>query len=343
MNVLITGAAGRISYSLIPLICNGSVFGNDIQISLRLLDMEVCAEKLEGIKMEIEDSCYSNVVEVITTFDPEIAYPGVDVAILLGGFPRLPGMERKDLIAKNAEGMKSQAESLNRLASKNCKVLVVANPANTNCLVGIKSAGSIPAQNFSCLTRLDQERLKGILAKKVNSKISTTRELSHISAANIEGVFIFGNHSTTQTIFTDTAVVSTCEGNLALSKYLDPSDYDEVLGKVQSRGAEILRYLQASSSLSAANAIAKHLQDWLGPEHDRAFSMGVISNGNAYGIPDDLVYSFPCKRVAGGAPGEYYIVNDLTISPKIRDLLEASTAELVSEKLDAEDALRRSL
>lgn len=327
ITVVITGAAGRIGYSLIPLLCEGTIFG-DMKLSLRLFDIEMAESKLQGIKLEIEDCCYKNVVNVIATVDPESAFHGADVAILLGGFPRLPGMERKDLIVKNAEGMKQQAQYLTEYASRNCKVLVVANPANTNCLVAIKSAVGIPPENFSCLTRLDHERLKGIVASTINSKYSSG---SQIESHEVKDVFIFGNHSTTQVVYTG---VGTFPGG-NISDILTDEDSDNLLPKVQNRGAEIIRYQQASSALSAANAIAKHLRDWLGPDEGQTFSMGILSNGNPYGIPDDLVFSFPCQRIAGGKSGDVYIVPDLPIDTRTRSLLKVTIDELEREKCDA--------
>lgn len=339
MKVVITGGAGRIAYSLIPLVCDGTVFGPGTKISLRLLDMEVCAPKLDGIKMEIEDSCYSLIEEVIVSFDQAVAMADADVAILLGGFPRLPGMERKDLIAKNAEGMISQAKCLELYAKKSCKVLVVANPANTNCLVGIKSATSVPPQNFSCLTRLDQERLRGMVAQKICDKAAALGETLYPCGADIEDVFIFGNHSTTQAIYTASAKIRVGSECIPAASYIDEADFSEILSRVQNRGAEVMGAQKASSALSAANAIAKHLKDWLGPEHSSTFSIGILSNGNPYGVPDDLVYSFPCKRIPGGGPGEIYILDGLTVGPS---LLVASTEELLSEKRDAEEFLKAS-
>lgn len=175
-------------------------------ISLRLLDIEASASIIQGVKLEIDDSNYDLVVEVIATTDVEVACKDVDVAILLGGFPRLPGMERKDLISKNAEGMRNQARALNTHASRDCKVLVVANPANTNCLVAIKSAPDIPATNFSCLTRLDEERLRGFACAHVNSSLGHKGSLS-IRPSAITGLYILGNHSSTQVPYLDTAKV----------------------------------------------------------------------------------------------------------------------------------------
>jgi malate dehydrogenase len=198
LTVVITGAAGRIAYSLIPLVLNGSVFGSSTRISLRLLDVEMATSMLHGVELEIKDSCYALLDDLVATTDPQAAFVGADIAVLLGGFPRAPGMERRDLTAKNAAGMRDQATALDTYASKDCKVLVVANPANTNCLVCIKTCKTIPAENFTCLTRLDQERLRGLSTERVNSYLEGTGWTTKICPAEVRDVAIFGNHSSTQ-------------------------------------------------------------------------------------------------------------------------------------------------
>jgi len=337
LNVLITGAAGRIAYSLIPLILDGNIWGNDKKISLRLYDIEMAAAKLEGVVMEILDSTYNNLHSVIASTNPIDAFQNVHVAIFLGGYPRLPGMERKDLIMKNAEGMREQAEYLSKFANPNVKVLVVANPANTNCLVAIKSAKNIPSSNFTCLTRLDQERLRGFVTKIINDKFSNENIFNGkiINSSDIKNVSIFGNHSTTQVPYLSTASVNINGKLVPVTDYInDKKEIDELISKVQNRGAAIIKSLQASSALSAATAIAKHLKDWLGPEiPNDTFSMGVLSNGNGYGIPDGLVYSFPCKR--GSKFGEFFIVSGQPIDTTNRSLLDASVQELLEERSDA--------
>lgn len=198
LTVVITGAAGRIAYSLIPQILNGNVFGSQTMISLRLLDVPFAETMLHGVELEIKDSCFDLLYDLVATISPEEAFVGADIAILLGGFPRAPGMERRDLIEKNAAGMRDQAIALDTYASKDCKVLVVANPANTNCLVAIKTCKTIPPENFTCLTRLDHERLRGLAAEKVNMYLEGTGWRSKIASADVTNVAIFGNHSSTQ-------------------------------------------------------------------------------------------------------------------------------------------------
>jgi len=338
LNVLITGAAGRIAYSLIPSLVDTSIFGKDKKINLRLYDIEMAASKLEGIQMEILDSTYPNLLSIVATTNPAEAFQDVDVAILLGGYPRMPGMERKDLIQKNASGMLEQAGYLSRYAAADVKVLVVANPANTNALSAIRSATNIPASNFTCLTRLDQERLRGFVTKMINDKLANNvlYEGKSISSSDVKGVAIFGNHSTTQVPYIASATVKIDGKQIPVTEFInDKNEVAELVSKVQNRGAAIIKSLQASSALSAAAAISKHLKDWLGPEiPSDTFSMGILSNGNNYGIPDGLVYSFPCKRESKKF-GEYSIVTSLPIDTHIKSLLEISTEELKEERSEA--------
>jgi malate dehydrogenase len=298
----------------------------------------MAASKLEGIQMEILDSTYPNLLTIIATTNPAEAFQDVDVAILLGGYPRLPGMERKDLIQKNASGMLYQAGYLSNFARPDVKVLVVANPANTNCLSAIRSATNIPASNFTCLTRLDHERLRGFVTKMINDKLANNvlYDGKSISSSDVKGVAIFGNHSTTQVPYIDSATVKIDGKLIPVTEFInDRNEIAELVSKVQNRGAAIIKSLQASSALSAAAAISKHLKDWLGPDiPSDIFSMGILSNGNNYGVPDGLVYSFPCKRESKKF-GEYSIVTSLPIDTNIKSLLEISTEELKEERSEA--------
>jgi malate dehydrogenase len=240
-------------------------------------------------------------------------------------------MERKDLITKNAEGMREQGQAIERFAKKTIKVCVVANPANTNCLVAMKCAPSIPSENFSCLTRLDEERVRGFVLQKARQK-----GFVDISAEDIEELCIWGNHSATQVPYIDSGRIRLSDGTDMAVSSLFPSqaECDELISRVQSRGAAIIQKQQASSGLSAANAIANHLIDWMGPRRpDKIFSMGILSTGNPYGVPDGLVYSFPLRR---GESGRVEIVQGATISPQVRSMLDISAKELLSEKADAE-------
>jgi len=338
INITVTGGAGRISYSLIPLILTGQIFG-DRPISLRLLDVPQCEQKLHGVKLEIDDSNYSLLHELICTTNPEEAFKNAEVAILIGGFPRLPGMERKDLLLKNAENIRSQAQALNSFASKNVKVLVVANPANTNCLVALKTATNIPPQNFTCLTRLDEERLRGFILQ--NARKQTDQAVTNKSLQN---VFILGNHSTTQVAHIQQGTLTLDPNNQLIpisTYYTHEGEYEALLRKVQHRGAEIIQASQLSSALSAAQAIVKHLVDWIGVGSSQTtFSMGVYAQGNPYGITDELVFSFPCVR-AEDVAGGYVIMDSLDFQhTTVAGLIKKTEEELLEEKGQIEEYLQ---
>jgi malate dehydrogenase len=225
--------------------------------------------------------------------------------------------------------MRDQALALEKFADRDVKVLIVANPANTNTLVAMKSAPSISQENFTCLTRLDHERLRGFVAEKVNSVIQD----EIITAKDIKLLAIFGNHSTTQVPLISAATVSTGGEEKKVSSFFDSKETLELIHRVQNRGGEVIKAQQASSALSAANAIGKHLKNWIVPEtKDDIFSMGILSDGNTYGIPDGLVYSFPCHHTDNGIQ----IVNNFAIDDDIREMLDLSVKELQEEKADAE-------
>ncbi len=234
--------------------------------------------------------------------------------------------------------------ALDQKAKPNVKVLVVANPANTNCLTALKLSTRIPPRNFSCLTRLDHERLRGAIQEKINADYSDL----NLKSVDIKNVCIFGNHSTTQVPFIDSAIVRVSDDWIPVSSFISDSWKNEILPeRIQLRGGEILKAQQASSGMSAAIAISRHLKDWLGQvpasPADEYFSMGVISNGNPYGVPDGLIYSFPVRKVVGGAFGDIEIVPNLPISNSIRNMINDTTNELLSERNEAESILGISL
>ena len=307
--------------------------------------------------MEVEDCCYPLVGSLVATTDGKEGFSGCQVAILLGGFPRQAGMERKDLTAKNARGMLPQAAALVQYADPEVKVLVVANPANTNALVAMEQAPGIPRVNFSSLTRLDQERCRYFVSEFVNEARKHAPALSSLYAdqpatrpSDVSGVSIWGNHSSTQVPFLDTATVCIGGATVSVTDILAKHPLNaehtgarkaeaELMKRVQKRGAEIINAQGASSGMSAANAIAKHLQDWLSPlpsADGEVFSMGIVSDGNAYGVPNGLNFSFPCRR---GAAGALEIVSDLSISEAVQAQLDSTTAELSEERRDAFNAL----
>jgi len=326
VKVMVSGAAGQIAYSLLPLIASGSVFGNDVMVHLRLLDITPMVGSLKGVEMELIDGAYPNLASVLCTDNAEIALKDCDVAVFVGGFPRKAGMVRKDLIAKNSEIFAVQGKALEKVASKNVKILVVANPANTNCLILRHYAPSIPATAFTCLTRLDHNRALSQIAMKVGTKIT-----------NVKNVTIWGNHSDTQV--PDALTLATVDGknvpSVANKEWLE----GEFMKTVQLRGKAIIDARKLSSAMSAANAAADHLRTWLvtgTPEGDTV-SMGVVSDGS-YGIKEGIIYSFPCKVEK---PGSYTIIKDWKVSQFIKEKMIASEKELLQEQSDALETLSK--
>lgn len=321
---LITGAAGQIGYSLIPLFCSGEMLGADQPVILHLLDIPRAKEALEGVALEIDDCSFPLLQKVVVTTNVEEGFKDVEVCALVGGFPRLPGMSRADLLSKNRDIFVEQGAALGKFAKENCKILVVANPANTNCLVAYKSCvnagGKIPKGNFTCLTRLDMNRAKSQLRLKAPA------------GATVKNVIIWGNHSADQCPDYDHAVVTLADGSTTTVPEALKGE-EEFLNNtftplIQNRGAQVLQARGKSSAMSAANAIKDHLRDWvLGS--DEILSMGVISeSGNAYGIAEDLTFSVPVK-CSGGA---YSLVTDLTLSEKVKAQIKVNEEALKGEK-----------
>jgi len=334
---LITGGAGQIAYALLPHLISGRVVGPNVRLIVHLLDIPGTENALRGVQMEIEDAASPVVVGVVTTTDLRVAFSGVDYAILLGGFPRLPGMERKELLAKNVEIITTHAAALDDYASRDVKVLVVANPANTLALVAKKRASSLPAVNFSCLTRLDHDRLRGMVAKKLTSlrtSSSSSESSAAVTATQVRNAIIWGNHSSTQVPSAAQAQVELNGKWVSIHEVLQAKDaawlHGELVTSVQQRGAEILAARKLSSALSAAQAIANHFKDWVhGTPEGEFVSMGVfVSEGNGYEIPADIFFSFPvaCKG------GKWTVVEGLSLSEETRKRLPATITELVEER-----------
>jgi len=277
LRVVITGAAGQIAYSLIYQVASGYVFGPDQPLVLHLLDITPMMGVLNGVVMEIQDCAMPLVRETVATDDPNVAFKDIDAAFLVGAMPRKEGMERKDLLAANVKIFKVQGEALDKFAKKSVKVLVVGNPANTNALICSHYAPSIPKENFSAMTRLDQNRAAAQLANKLNQPISA-----------IKRVTIWGNHSSTQ--FPD-AAQATCNGELVS---LDQTWLEtEFVPTVQKRGAAVIAARKLSSAMSAAKAASDHMKSWFSSTPaDDWVSMGVFSDGS-YNTPEGVMFSFP--------------------------------------------------
>jgi len=257
------------------------------------------------------------VQEVIATSDVTTAFRAVNVAILLGGVPRKPGMERADLFHKNSPIFVEQGKALNN-ADENCKVLVVANPANTNCYIAAINS-KLPKQNFSCLTRLDQNRAVGLVASKLE-----------VTPGAVKNVIIWGNHSNTQYPDASVAYCNQSGSRKAVTSKLDNQFLQtDFVSVIQQRGAKIMETRGLSSSMSAAKAIRDHLHDWLhGTPEGEFVSMGVWSDGS-YGVEKDLIFSFPVSCSAGG---QYSIVKGVAISDEARTQIKKTENELISER-----------
>jgi malate dehydrogenase len=298
------------------------VLGPDQPIILHMLDIEPAAQALEGVRMELVDAAFPLLHGVVATTDPEVAFDGVDFAILVGGFPRMKGMERKDVMAKNVAIYKSQASALERLASKDVKVVVVANPANTNALILKEHAPSIPAENITCMTRLDHNRALGQLSEK-----------SGVHISKIKNAIIWGNHSSTQYPDVNHATI---DGKPAREVIGDDAYLDnEFVEVVQQRGAAIINARGLSSALSAGSSACDHIRDWvLGTKDGEWVSMGVLSDGS-YGAPEGIMFSFPCMC----KDGKWEIVQGLAMDERSKEKLRVSGEELVGESALARECL----
>jgi malate dehydrogenase len=312
---LVTGAAGNIGYALVPLIAQGDMFGKDQPVSLHLLEIPNAIGKAEAVALELQDGAFPLLRDVLVTADAKQAFTDVDYVIFVGAFPRLQGMERKDLIEKNAQIFSSQGKILDEVAKKSVKVLVVGNPANTNCLITAVSAPSIPRENFSALTRLDHNRA-----------LTQTSAKAGVRLPEVKNVVIWGNHSNTQFPDLSHAIIS---GKSASSVINDDNWVkQDFVSTVQKRGAVIIEKRGLSSAFSAAKAIVDHMHDWvLGTPEGSFVSMGVPSDGS-YGITEGIIYSFPveCKN------GKATIVKGLEISEFAREKMDATLKELENEK-----------
>lgn len=314
VRVAVTGAAGQICYSLLFRIAAGEMLGSDQAVIFQLLEITPAMKALEGVVMEIDDCAYPLTAGFVLTDDVNVAFKDVDYALLVGAKPRVAGMERSDLLEANGGIFKVQGKALNEHASREVKVVVVGNPANTNANAAMINAPDLSPKNFTALTRLDHNRALAQLAAKTNSDVS-----------DIKKMIIWGNHSTTQ--YPDLSH-TTVKGKAA-HDLVDRSWYEnDYIPRVAKRGAEIIDARGASSAASAANAAIAHIHNWVmgTPEGDWT-SMAVPSDGS-YGIPEGLTYSFPvtCSN------GEYQIVQGLEIDDFSRERMEITQKELEEER-----------
>lgn len=319
IKVLVTGAAGQIAYSLVGSVAKGDVFGLDQPVELVLLDIPPMMTVLEGVVMELLDCSFALLKDIVATADPAVAFKDIDVAILVGAMPRKEGMERKDLLAANVKIFKSQGESLNTYAKKDVKVVVIGNPANTNALICRKYAPSIPAENFTALTRLDQNRAQAQIAAKLG-----------IPNSDVYNTIIWGNHSSTQypDVRNAKAIVNGQATNVMDAVKDDNWIKNEFIKTVQTRGAAVIKARKLSSAMSAAKAICDHVRDWWkGTPEGKWVSMGVISDGS-YGVQKGLMYSYP---VQCSSDHSWKIVQGLTIDDFSREKMDLTGKELAEE------------
>jgi malate dehydrogenase len=317
IRVVVTGAAGQIAYSLLYMIANGDVFGKDQKLALLLLDITPMMGVLQGVVMELADCAFPLLTDVIATDDPAVGFKDVSVAFLVGAMPRREGMERKDLLSANVKIFKVQGEALNNYAKKDVKVLVVGNPANTNALICSHYAPSIPKENFTAMTRLDQNRARAQIAQKLKTDIS-----------NVQNLIIWGNHSATQ--FPDVAN-GTVNGKPAADQLDTAYIQGEFVTTVQKRGAAVIAARKLSSAMSAAKAAADHVRDWwVGTKSGSFVSMGVISDGS-YGVPKDIIFSFPVEV----QNKKWKIVQGLKVDDFARSKFDITAKELLEEKEEA--------
>ncbi len=316
VRVAVTGAAGQIGYSLLFRIASGEMLGKDQPVILQMLElpMEKAQAALRGVMMELEDCAFPLLAGMVGTDDPMVAFKDADVALLVGAMPRGPGMERKDLLLKNAEIFTVQGKAINAVASRDIKVLVVGNPANTNAYIAMKSAPDINPRNFTAMLRLDHNRALSQLAIKAG-----------VDVADIDSLVVWGNHS--PTMYPDYRFATVKGGSLKDKIGDEAWNRETFIPKVGKRGAAIIEARGLSSAASAANAAIDHIRDWSLGTNGKWATMGIPSDGS-YGIPKDVMYGFPvtCKD------GKYEIVQGLAIDDYSREMMNKTLAELEEER-----------
>ena len=313
VRVAVTGAAGQISYSLLFRLAAGEMLGTDQPIILQLLEITPALEALQGTVMEIEDCAFPLVAGIVQSDNPEVAFKDADYCVLVGARPRGPGMERKDLLEANAQIFSLQGNAINKVASRDVKVLVVGNPANTNALIAYRNAPDLEPGQFTAKTRLEHNRAIAQLATKTENHNT-----------DINGMIIWGNHSATQ--YPDLHHCSV-GGTNAYELVKQAWVSNEFIPTVQQRGAAIIKARGLSSAASAANAAIEHMRDWALGTDGKIVSMGIYSDGS-YGIEEGLIYSFPVTCV----DGRYEIVQGLGINDFSRGLMSETEQELKGER-----------
>ena len=313
--VTVTGAAGQIGYALLFRIASGQLLGPDRPVELSLLEVTPALEAAEGTAMELTDCAFPLLSRIDISDDPNVAFDGANIGLLVGARPRTKGMERGDLLEANGGIFAPQGKAINDHAADDIRVLVVGNPANTNALIAMSNAPDVPRERFTAMTRLDHNRALAQLANKTATPVDELRKM-----------IIWGNHSATQYPDITHATVA----GAPASEVVDDQAWvaDEFIPRVQQRGAEIIEARGASSAASAANAAIDHVSDWVNGSAEGDFvSMAVPSDGS-YGVTEGVISSFPCTC----SGGEWSIVEGLEINDFSRERIDASVAELVEER-----------
>ena len=316
IRVAVTGAAGHIGYALLFRIASGEMLGRDQPVILQLLELPVdkAQQALKAVMMELEDCAFPLLAGMIGTADPRIAFADAQQALLVGSRPRGPGMERKELLLENARIFTEQGKALDEAAARDVKVIVVGNPANPNALIAMNSARNLPRSSFTSMMRLDHNRSVSKLARLTGRPVTS-----------VEKMAVWGNHS--PTMYPDTRF-ATVDGERA-TKLLNDRNWnrDEYIREIGSRGATIIGIRGLSSAASAANAAIDHMRDWNLGSNGRWVTMGVVSDGS-YGIPEGMVYGFPCTT----ANGKWEIVKGLEIDEFSRGKMDFTLKELQEER-----------
>ena len=316
VRVAVTGAAGQIGYSLLFRIANGDMLGKDQPVILQLLEIpdEKAQKALKGVMMELDDCAFPLLAGMVPASDPRVAFKDADYALLVGARPRGPGMERKDLLSANAQIFTAQGKALDQVASRNVKVLVVGNPANTNAYIAMKSAPSLPSRNFTAMLRLDHNRALSQLAAKIGKDV-----------AAIERLIVWGNHS--PTMYPDFRFATV--GAQTVTSLMNDQVWnkDVFIPTVGKRGAAIIEARGLSSAASAANAAIDHMHDWALGTGGRWVTMGIPSDGS-YAIPAGVIYGMPVTC----ANGEYELIRGLDIDTFSRERMDFTLKELLEEQ-----------
>ena len=315
LRVAVTGAAGQIGYSLLFRIASGEMLGKDQPVILQLLDITPALPALNGVVMELDDCAFPLLESIHATDDPKAAFRDADIAMLVGARPRTKGMERKDLLEANGAIFTTQGRALSEVASRDVKVLVVGNPANTNCYIAMRNAKDLKPSNFSAMMRLDHNRSLTQIAQKIGKPVASVRKLT-----------VWGNHSATQ--YPD--VYSAEADGAKVAALINDQAWIEnhFIPVIQKRGAAIIEARGLSSAASAANAAIDHMRDWVyGTREGDWVSMGIPAEGS-YGIPEGVIYGYPvtCKG------GRYEIVKGIQVSDFSRSRMQATLQELQEER-----------